>query len=125
MSDPRPAAPLEPAPDLRLVLSTAPPDVAERLATAWVEAGLAACVNLVTGVRSVYRWEGGVQNDPETLLLAKTRADRVEDLVAALRAAHPYDVPEVLIWAPEAGAPDYLAWVRSCAGADGDAEGGR
>ena len=98
-------------PDVRLLFVTAPPDRAHDLAHALVESGLAACVNVVPGLRSVYRWKGGVEDDPESLLVLKTAADRVEALMEKVLEVHPYEVPEVLSIAPEAGTEAYLAWV--------------
>ncbi|MCP5118160.1 MAG: divalent-cation tolerance protein CutA, partial [bacterium] len=68
----------------------------ERLARTLVAEKLAACVNVVPGVRSFYRWEGAVQEDSELLLVAKTRAGRGEALAARVKELHPYDLPEVL-----------------------------
>lgn len=96
---------------VRIVLSTAPPRVAARLARRLVDAGAAVCVNLVPGVRSVYRWRGDVASDRETLLVVKTRAASVRRCLAALAAAHPYEVPEGLVLRPDAGLAAYLAWV--------------
>jgi periplasmic divalent cation tolerance protein len=110
-TDPSPQAPLVPATDARLVLSTAPPDVAHDVARVLVDEGLAACVSVVPGLRSVYRWAGAVQDDPESLLLVKTRADRLGALVTRLAEIHPYDVPEVLVLGPESGSPAWLAWL--------------
>jgi periplasmic divalent cation tolerance protein len=95
---------------LRVLLSTAPPGKARDLAAALVEEGLAACVNLVPGVRSLFRWKGALQDDPETLMVIKTAAARLEALAARLGELHPYEVPELLVLAPEAGLPAYLAW---------------
>ena len=81
------------------------------LARALVEERLAACVNLVPGVRSVYRFEGAVHVDDEVLLVAKTRADRCASLAARVRELHPYDVPEVLELPAVGGSAAYLAWV--------------
>ena len=100
-----------PAEDVRIVLSTAPPDVAHDLARGIVEAHLAACVNLVTGVRSVYRWEGAVHRDSEVLLIIKTTAERLANLTARIEALHPYEVPEVLAVPVAGGAERYLAWL--------------
>jgi periplasmic divalent cation tolerance protein len=98
--------------DVRVVLVTAPcGDPAAALARRLVEEGLAACVNRVPGVRSVYRWQGEVCDDGEDLLVIKTAADRVEDLVARVRELHGYEVPEVLVLAVEAGSAPYLEWV--------------
>ena len=100
--------------DVRVVLVTAPGlDVARDLARALVEAKLAACVNLVPGVRSVYRWEGEVHEDEEVLLVVKTRADRGAALANRIREIHPYDLPEVLELPAVGGSPAYLDWVRA------------
>jgi periplasmic divalent cation tolerance protein len=99
--------------DVQVTLVTAPDeDVARRIARALVEEGLAACVNLVPGVRSVYRWRGAVQEDVEVLLVVKSRADRAEALGARVRALHPYDLPEVLALPTAGGSAAYLDWVR-------------
>jgi periplasmic divalent cation tolerance protein len=98
--------------DALLVLVTAPTaDEAARLARALVEARLAACGNVVPGLRSIYRWEGAVQDDAEALLLLKTTRDRFEALREAVLRLHPYDVPEVLAVPVEAGSAPYLAWL--------------
>lgn len=100
--------------EVRVVLVTAPGlEVARGLARALVEAKLAACVNLVPGVRSVYRWKGEVQEDEEVLLVVKTRADRGAALAHRIRDLHPYDLPEVLELAAVGGSPAYLDWVRA------------
>jgi periplasmic divalent cation tolerance protein len=93
------------------VLVTAPPGEAHDLARRLVERGVAACVNVVPGLRSVYRWEGALHDEPESLLLVKTVAARLPHLTAALDELHPYEVPEVLVLAPEAGSSAYLAWL--------------
>ncbi len=101
-----------PDPEVRVVLVTAPDaETGESLARALVEERLAACVNLVPGIRSVYRWEGAVRVDAEVLLIAKTRADRCELLTARVRDLHPYDVPEVLELPAVGGSAAYLGWV--------------
>ena len=96
----------------RVVLVTAPDaEHARRIARALVEERLVACANLLTGVTSVYRWEGAVQEDAEVLLVLKTRAGRLDALEARLGALHPYDVPEFVALAPEHVAAPYLAWL--------------
>ena len=99
---------------LSLVLCNAPPDDALRIARVVVEGRLAACVNVVPGVTSVYRWEGAIHEDRESTLLIKTRASLLDELTAAIREAHPYAVPEVIVLPIETGVgnPAYLAWVR-------------
>jgi periplasmic divalent cation tolerance protein len=100
--------------DVRVVLVTAPPgDPAAVLARRLVDERLAACVNVVPGIRSVYRWQGQVCDDAEDLLVIKTAADRLDALVARVREIHPYEVPEVLVLPVEAGAAAYLDWVRA------------
>jgi periplasmic divalent cation tolerance protein len=102
-------------PALRLVLCNAPPDRAEEIARAVLEPRLAACVNIVPGVVSLYWWEGEIQRDPESTLLIKTTADRLPALTAALLAAHPYAVPEVIALpiVPGEGNAAYRAWIAA------------
>ncbi len=100
--------------DVLVVFVTAPsPDRAAELARAVVEERLAACGNVVPGVRSIYRWEGEVVDEPEALLVLKTTRDRLDALRERVLALHPYEVPEVLALPVEAGAERYLAWVHS------------
>ena len=95
-----------------MVLSTAPDETtAARIAQALVERRLAACVNVVAGIRSTYRWEGEVRRDDETLLLIKTTRAGVEGLRAAIAELHPYEVPEVVVLPVPDGSPAYLRWV--------------
>lgn len=100
--------------EARVVLMTAPDgETGARIARALVEERLAACVNVVPGVRSIYRWQGRIEDDAEVLLIAKTHADRCEELAARVRALHPYDLPEVIALAVAGGSSDYLAWLRA------------
>jgi periplasmic divalent cation tolerance protein len=100
--------------DVRVALSTAPDeDVAARIARALVDERLAACANLVPSVRSIYRWQGAVEDAREVLLVIKTRADRVDALAERLRALHPYDVPELVVLPVAGGLAPYLDWVRA------------
>lgn len=95
-----------------LVLSTVgSSEEAERLARSLVEQGLAACVNILPGVSSIYRWKGALEQASEVLLLIKTRAERFEAVREALVALHPYEVPEVLGVPIVAGHAPYLAWL--------------
>lgn len=96
----------------RVVLCTCPDGkTAERIASVLVDGRLAACVNILPGIRSVYRWEREVQNDEELLLFIKTRTDRYPQVEQAIRNAHPYDVPEILSLAVDTGLADYLDWL--------------
>jgi periplasmic divalent cation tolerance protein len=95
-----------------LVYSTFPTrEKAEIAATAVVDTRLAACVNLVPGVSSIYRWQGTIQRVDEVLLIAKTRASRAAALVEGLRVAHPFEVPDIVVLPIVAGDPAYLAWI--------------
>ncbi len=99
--------------DAILVLVTAPSaDKAAELARTLVEEQLAACGNIVPGLRSIYRWEGKVHDEAEVLLLLKTQASLFEALRARILSLHPYQVPEVLRLGVEAGHEPYLAWIR-------------
>lgn len=96
----------------RLVYCTCPDsDVAEQLARQLVERKLAACVNIISGVRSVYEWQGELCNDAEALLLIKTTADKLEPLQGFILSEHPYELPEVIAVPIEAGLPAYLDWI--------------
>ncbi len=100
--------------EVRVAFSTAPDEaVAARIARALVDERLAACANLIPGVRSIYRFEGAVEDEREVLLVIKTRADRVEALADRLRALHPYQVPELLVLPTVGGLAPYLDWVRA------------
>ena len=98
---------------VRLVLITAPDEAtARKLARSLVEERLAACVNVVSGLTSIYRWEGEVHEDAELLLLVKTTAAALPELEARVRALHPYSVPELLALAVDSGLDRYLSWVK-------------
>lgn len=95
-----------------LVLTTAATDEqAERIALALVEGRFAACVNVVGPIRSVYRWKGEICRDDERLLIVKTTRDRFDDVRRTIRAAHTYEVPEVLFVPIGDGDPAYLEWL--------------
>lgn len=98
---------------IEIVFCTVPDmEAAERLARGAVERHLAACVNVVPGLRSFYRWEGAVQADDELLLKLKTSAGRRAELIRFLAEAHPYDVPEILALKVEDGLSSYLRFVE-------------
>jgi periplasmic divalent cation tolerance protein len=86
---------------------------AERIADALVGQRLAACVNILAPCRSVYRWQDEVQHDEEHPMLIKTTLERYAALEQALRAAHPYELPEIIAVPIERGLPAYLAWVAA------------
>jgi len=86
---------------------------AERLADALIEKRVAACVNILAPCRSVYRWKGAVQHDEEHPVLIKTTAEQYPALEAAIRAMHPYELPEIVAVPIERGLPAYLDWVAT------------
>ena len=101
----------------RLVLSTAgTKEEAHKIAHALVERRLAACVNIVPQVESVYRWQGKVESAEEFLLLIKTSAERFAEVSAALGELHSYEVPECVSVAMEDGSAEYLQWLAESVG---------
>ena len=104
-----------------LVLSTVGTRAdADRIAQALVGERLAACVNVVPGLASTYRWKGAVETAQEVLLIIKTRGERLEELESRLRALHPYDVPEMVVLPIAGGHGPYLDWIaESVSGAGG------
>lgn len=98
--------------DALVCLCTCPgADVAARIARALVEERLAACVNVLPGVRSVYRWQGAVEEADEVLLVAKTTRAALPALRARLPALHPYELPELVAVEVADGLPAYLRWI--------------
>lgn len=98
--------------DAIVVLMTAPSkDEADRIAEMLVSQGLAACVQMLTGMESVYRWKGKVQRDREVLMLAKTIRARFDDLESKVSAMHSYETPEIIALPITAGSEAYLRWV--------------
>jgi periplasmic divalent cation tolerance protein len=95
-----------------IVLTNCPDaDVADRIARTLVEQKLAACVNRLPAVDSVYRWQGAVERAMEVPLLIKTTRERLPEVQEAVRALHPYEVPEIVAIPVIAGLPAYLRWV--------------
>ena len=99
---------------MRIVLSNISPEHADEVAGALIERRLAACVNLIP-IRSVYRWDGAIQNDPETTLVIKVGEASLDRLVTELHTLHPYDLPEIVVLPVDVdrslGA--YVDWVRA------------
>ena len=107
MSDVAPPA------EARVMFSTASSsEEATKVAQALVETHLAACVNIVPGVRSLYFWEGKVQDDAELLLVIKTRAKLVDQVTAKIKELHSYSVPEAIALPILGGSKDYLRWLE-------------
>ena len=98
--------------DARIVLSTASSEQeANKIARHLVEQQLAACVNIVPGIESVYRWQGKIESSRECLLLIKTSAAHFDSVRAAIRELHSYDLPECIANPIEDGDPEYLRWI--------------
>jgi len=107
-----------------VVLSTAPSKKTGRdIAREIVSAGLAACVNIVPGLVSIYKWDGRLEESDEVLLLIKTSRERVETVVEKITSLHPYDVPEVIALPIEAGHQPYLEWINSIVSSSRGKEG--
>ncbi|MGH8370773.1 MAG: divalent-cation tolerance protein CutA [Gammaproteobacteria bacterium] len=95
-----------------VIFCTVPdPGSGGRIGQTLVEERLAACVNMVPNLTSIYRWQGAVQQASECLLLIKTTATRFEALAERLKALHPYDVPEIVALPITHGLPSYLNWI--------------
>jgi len=99
--------------DALVVLITAPKEEdAAAMANALVEGGLAACVNIIRQVRSIYRWQGKIEDDQEVLMIAKTRKECFADLVNKVKELHTYSVPEIIALPVMDGFEGYLGWLK-------------
>jgi periplasmic divalent cation tolerance protein len=102
-----------PETDYIVVLVTAPVDKGPDIARHVVDARLAACANIVPEVRSIYRWQGRIEDDRECLLVMKTERSAFDALAAAIRSVHPYSVPEIIAVPITAGSSSYLDWIAA------------
>lgn len=106
--------------DKLVVLNTcASLDEARKVARALVDARLAACVNVLPSIQSIYRWKGEVEEATECLLVIKTRAELLPSLEAEIRRVHSYELAEVIALSVAGGLPEYLGWIDSETGAGG------
>jgi periplasmic divalent cation tolerance protein len=101
-----------PPDSIRVLFVTLPPTQAEPFVQALVEARVVACGNILAG-RSIYRWEGALCREDEAVVLLETTADALEDAMAHIAAAHPYDCPKIIALEPVAVAAAYAAWVHA------------
>ena len=98
----------------QIVLTTCPDEAcAERIARTLVEEGLAACVNILPPMRSIYRWKGKIEAASEQLLVIKSTVVRFPALRDRLRSLHPYELPEIIAVPIADGLPEYLAWLNN------------
>lgn len=98
-----------------LVFCTCPDEAkGKEIAEVLVRERFAACVNVIPALTSVYRWEDGVEQDTEVLLLIKTAGDRFPALTSRMLELHPYELPEIIAAPVADGLPDYLQWVTTC-----------
>jgi periplasmic divalent cation tolerance protein len=91
-------------------------DAAVKIARSLVEAKLAGCVNIIKNIRSVYRWEETVEDEPEVLMIAKTRKALFHELMKKVKELHSYTVPEIIALPIVEGSEDYLQWLRDVTG---------
>jgi periplasmic divalent cation tolerance protein len=100
---------------IQIILCTCPDQrSAEKIAHLLVNSGLAACINIVPSIASVYKWQGQIETTQEHLLLIKSKKENYPDLETSIKAHHPYEVPEIIAIAIEDGLPEYLKWIDSC-----------
>lgn len=99
----------------QLLFSTCPDQkCAENLARILIEKKLAACVNILPGLTSVYSWQGQIETAQEHLLIIKTRKDQYQSVETSIRSNHPYELPEIIAVPIDQGLPEYLQWIDSC-----------
>ena len=100
------------AEEIVILITAGSPDEAATIARTLVNEHLAACVNIVSGVRSFYYWEGRTQDAEETLMICKSRMPLMDAVIARVRQIHTYTVPEIIALPVAAGLPSYLAWLQ-------------
>jgi periplasmic divalent cation tolerance protein len=102
---------------LVVLITAASKEEGQRISTALLEKRLAACVNIVAPINSLYTWEGKINNDEEVLLIAKTRADLFEDeFMPTVKSLHSYEVPEIIALPIVMGSKAYLDWIQEVTG---------
>ena len=107
--------------EIIILVTSSSPDEAAKIAKALVDEHLAACVNVLSGVRSFFFWEGRTQETSETLLICKSRLPVMDRVIARVRDLHSYTVPEIIALPVTAGLPEYLRWVAESTTEQGNA----
>lgn len=99
----------------QIILCTCPDQSsAEAIAGLLVTKKLAACVNIVAGVSSIYEWQGNIEKSQEQLLLIKSLSDKYSAIEQRIKSIHPYELPEIIAVPIERGLPEYLQWINTC-----------
>ena len=99
----------------QLILSTCPDrESAEKIAQQLINDKIAACVNILPGITSIYPWKGHIETAQEHLLLVKTREDQYQAVETSILTYHPYELPEIIAVSIGAALPEYLQWIDSC-----------
>lgn len=96
-----------------IYITTASAEEAEAIGRAVVEQRLAACANIIDGVRSIYLWQGKLESDSEAILILKTRRDLVGEVIDTVKAKHSYDCPDILEWPIRDGNEDIFSWIAA------------
>jgi periplasmic divalent cation tolerance protein len=102
--------------ELVVFITASGEDEAVKIARSLVEARLAGCVNIIKNIRSVYRWEKTVEDEPEVLMIAKTQKNLFQELMKKVKELHSYTVPEIIALPIVEGSEDYLKWLRDVTG---------
>ncbi len=103
--------------EIVVFITASSPDEAEKIARALVDGHLIACANILSGVRSIFFWDGKTQDGQETLLICKTRQPLLDRVIEQVKTLHSYSVPEVIALPVAGGSPEYLSWLNETTGA--------
>ena len=102
--------------NLIVLITASEEDEAVKISRALIEARLAGCVNIIKNVRSIYRWEGKIEDEGEVLMIAKTQKQLFDPLMKKVKSLHSYKVPEIIAMPVIEGSKDYLEWLRQVTG---------
>ena len=102
--------------EIVVFVTTSGQEEATRVAKCLVDGGLVECANIIPQIRSLFRWEGAVADEGESLIVLKTQSSRFEELESKIKEIHSYDVPEIIALPIVHGSSDYLSWVREMTG---------